>query len=68
MSWKWIVGREQAANSLRFETKEACEAYGHNLAMRWFGMPSPALAIESLDDVTERNESAFHPAGHRVQL
>lgn len=68
MSWKWCVGKEQASNALRFATKEEAEAYGFNLACRWFAMPSPAEAIESDDPVTEGNETAFKPAGHRVQL
>lgn len=68
MSWKWIVGQEQASNALRFATKEECEAYGTNLAWRWFTMPEPALAVECDDAVTEGNEKAFKPFGHRVQL
>jgi hypothetical protein len=66
MSWKWIVGNEKTANALRFATKADCEAYGNNLACRWFGMPSPALAVECNDAVTENN-TAFKPAGHRVE-
>ena len=68
MSWKWIVGREQISNALRFATKAECEEYGNNLGMRWFGMPSPARADESSDPVTEGNAFSFKPAGHRVSL
>ena len=68
MSWKWICGAERASNALRFATKEECEAYGHNLACRWFAMPEPALAVECDDAVTESNEQHFKPAGHRVSL
>jgi hypothetical protein len=68
MSWKWICGREQATNALRFATKAACEDYGNNLGARWYGMPSPALAVECEDEITEGNEQAFHPAGHRVEV
>jgi len=46
MAWKWACGNEQATNALRFATKDECEAYGYNLGMRWFGMPTPALALE----------------------
>ena len=68
MSWKWIVGNDQTANALRFATQAECEEYGNNLACRWFGMPSPALAVECADAVTEGTAFAFKPAGHRVQL
>ncbi len=68
MAWKWACGDEQATNALRFATKDECEAYGYNLGMRWFGMPTPALALECDDVVTENNEQHFRPAGHRVTL
>ena len=71
MSWKWICGKEQAANGLRFATKQECDDYGFNLAMRWFAMPSPALSIECADAVNtypEDKEQVFKPAGHRVKL
>ena len=68
MSFKWCCGSEQASNALRFATREECEAYGNNLAMRWFGMPEPAVAIECDEPVTEHNEQHFRPAGHRVSL
>jgi hypothetical protein len=73
MSWKWEMndGGKWISNALRFATKEEAEAYGDNLAMRWFTAlsdPANCRAVECGDPVTEGNAEAFKPAGHRVTL
>jgi len=73
MSWKWEMndGGCWIFNGLRFATKEEAEAYGDNLAMRWFTRisdPANCRAVESDDPVTEGNAEAFKPAGHRVTI
>lgn len=73
MSWKWEMndGGKWISNCLRFATEAEAKAYGVNLSMRWFN-PIAAVdngrAAECDDPVTENNEQAFKPAGHRVSL
>ena len=73
MSFKWEMndGGKWISNGLRFATKEEAEAYGDNLAMRWFTAlsdPANCRATECADPVTEGNAAAFKPAGHRVTI
>lgn len=52
-SWKWEMcdHGNWITNAVRFATKAEAEAYGFDLGMRWMGMPDPARAAESEDEV-----------------
>ena len=53
MSWKAVVGQEQASNALRFGTKVEAQAHLRELTGRWLGAPLPHDVMESDDPVTD---------------
>lgn len=52
-SWCWQMfdNGKWITNAIRFATKAEAEAYGFDLGIRWMGMPDPAEAAESEDEV-----------------